>query len=133
VESVHALISVSKGGVVKTLIFDQFEFDNFASEESLEINVNCRRYPSANQFEELAEFVAACAGSEAAAKLGPALTYNDQASCSSIRHYLKRFASIDVPNPCEWQMYHLYVDDFEWDGVLETPELFIRYHWATTA
>lgn len=118
---------------MKTLVIDQFEFDNFASEESLEINVASRRYPSANQFNELAEFVAACVGSEAAANLGPPRTYEDHASCSSISNYLKRFASIDVPIPCDWRMYVLYVDDLEWDGVLETPTLFIRYHWASTA
>jgi hypothetical protein len=114
-------------------VFDQFEFDTFSSEESLEIHVASRATGTLEQFRDLREFVAASVGEGAFDKLGPALDYSDLASCSSVRAYLQRFAQIDVPDPCPWKMYVLYVDDLEWDGFFESPSLFIRYHWSSTA
>lgn len=118
---------------MRRLVYDQFEFDTFASEESLEIHIASRTTGSVVQYRELHEFVTASVGGDVFDKLGPALDYNDLASCSSVREYLKRFAQIDVPDPCEWKTYVLYEDDLEWDGIFEAPRMFIRYHWSSTA
>jgi hypothetical protein len=121
------------GRVVRRLIFDQFEFDSFSSEESLEIVVAKKQVASVAQFGDLREFVAASAGTGAAESLGQSRPFNDRASYSSVREYLKRFANIDVPDPNEWEMYVLFEDALEWDGVFEAPDMFIRYHWSSTA
>lgn len=118
---------------MRRLNFDQFEFDTFASEESLEIHVASRTTGSVVQYRDLREFVAESVGEDVFDKLEPAREYCDHASCSSVRAYLKRFAQIDVPDPCPWKMYVLFVDDLEWDGIFESPSMFIRYHWSSTA
>jgi hypothetical protein len=118
---------------VRRLFFDQFEFDSFSSEESLEIDVAQKRVATIAQFQDLREFVAAAVGVNAVEKLARSRRFDDRASSSSVRAYLKRFANIDVPDPCEWQMYVLFEDNLEWDGVFEAPDMFIRYHWSSTA
>ena len=118
---------------MRKLVFDEFEFDSPSSEERLEIHAACKRTDGIVEFRDLKAFVAASVGVDVIEKIGPARPFDDHASCSSVRAYLKRFASIEVPDPCQWKMYVLFVDDLEWDGIFETPNMFIRYHWLSTA
>jgi hypothetical protein len=118
---------------MRKLVFDQFEFDSFASEESLEIDVVSKVVNTVTQFADLREFVAATVGPSAVGKLGSPEQFNDLAGFSSVRAYLKRFANINVPETCDWLMHVLLEDDLEWDGVFETAESYIRYHWSSTA
>jgi len=118
---------------MRRLLFDQFEFDSFSSEESLEIHVASKKVGTVAQFRDLREFVTASAGADAMEKLGQPCRFDDRASYSSVRMYLKRFAQIDVPDPCTWQLYVLFEDILEWDGVFESPDMFIRYHGSSTA
>jgi hypothetical protein len=118
---------------MRRLFFDQFEFDSVSSEEELEIDVAQKGTASLAQFRDLREFVAECVGGGVAERLGLPRPYNDRAAFSSVRAYLKRFANIEVPDPCDWQMYVLSHEALDGDGVFETPDIFIRYHWSSTA
>jgi hypothetical protein len=118
---------------MRNLVFDQFEFDSFASEESLEIHVAVKKVAGVTQFSNLHTFVTASAGPDAIGKLGNPVPFNDHAGFSSVRAYLARFANIRVPDPCDWLMFVLFEDDLEWDGVFEARDMFIRYHWLSTA
>ena len=118
---------------MRKLYFDQFEFEDIAAEESLEIDVARKKQGHVVHFGDVCEFVVASAGEAAVEKLGHGRPFDDRASFCSVRAYLKRFANIDVPHPCDWQMYVLFEDNLEWDGVFESPTMFIRYHWSSTA
>jgi hypothetical protein len=118
---------------VRTLFFDQFEFDSFSSEEELHIWVATKKAASLPQFADRRAFVTHCVGAEAATGLGSPMSFRDQAGFSSVRAYLKRFANIDVPEPCGWAMYVLLDEGLEWDGVFESDDMFIRYRWSSTA
>ena len=90
---------------MRRLFFDQFEFDTFASEESLEIHVAAKIVTRVGvtpvvQFRDVAEFVAATDGPGSVEDFYEFTEFTDRGLYSSVREYLKRFASIDVPNPC---------------------------------
>jgi len=114
-------------------ILDQCEFDSFSSEESLEIHVAVKELATVRQFSNLHTFVTASAGPDAIEKLGNPVPFNDWVGFSPVRADLARFAGIHVPDPCDWLVLVLFEDDLEWDGVFETPDMFIRYHWLSTA
>ena len=118
---------------MRRLILDQFEFDSFASEESLEIHWASKLVNGIAQFADLQEFVVASGGFHASDELADPSPFDDRAVNSPVRSYLKRFASIDVPDPCDWLMYVLFEDGLEWDAVFENQTIFIRYHWLSTA
>ncbi|MEX1231263.1 MAG: hypothetical protein WEB58_13540 [Planctomycetaceae bacterium] len=118
---------------MRKLYFDQFEFDSSSSEESLEIHVALKQLQPQKQFDDLQSFAHASAGESASVNLGKLVPYQDLAGFSSIREYLKRFANINVPDPCDWQMVVLNEDDLYWDGILDSPDYFIRYQWSSTA
>ncbi len=118
---------------MRKLAFDQFEFDSIYSEQSLEIHVAAKVVTGITQFLDLNSFVVASAGPDTIKHLSAVSEFNDRAANSSVRHYLKRFADIDVPQQCDWKTYVLFVDDLEWDGFFVTPDQFIRYHWLSTA
>jgi hypothetical protein len=123
---------------MRRLFLDQFEFDNFASEESLEIHLAAKIVTRVSvtpvvQFRDVAEFVTATNGPGSVEDLSEFTEFTDCGLYSSVREYLKRFANIDVPNPCNWKMCILFQDDLDFDAVFDTPSLFIRYHWLSTA
>ena len=118
---------------MRKLIFDQFEFDSPDSEESLEIHVALKDTATARQFSSLHAFVAASVGPGGVGKHVNPVPFNDCASCSPVRDYLERYARINVPHPCDWKTFVLFQDDLEWDGIFETADTFIRYHWLSTA
>ena len=123
---------------MRRLFFDQFEFDTFASEESLEIHVAAKSIAAKSltrvaQFCDVAEFVAATDGPGSVDDLSEFTEFTERGLYSSVREYLKRFANIDVPNPCNWTMCVLFQDDLDFDAVFDTPSQFIRYHWLSTA
>ena len=119
---------------MRRLEFDHFEFDSVYSEEWLSLHIATKTVGKLRQFADAASFLAASNGGPVgAATLGEAQPYNDAAGFTSCRTYLKQFADIEVPDPCDWKMYVCLVDDLEWDGVFETPTMFIRYHWYSTA
>ena len=118
---------------MRRLFFDQFEFDSFSSEESLEIHVAHKVVTGIVQFESVNSFAAATNGPGAMDPHSEASHYADRAGCSSVRQYLRRFAGVNVPDPCNWKMWVLFEDDLEWDGIFKSPEMFIRYHWLSTA
>lgn len=118
---------------MRTLTFDQFEFESSSSEEALEIDVSEKRYGNYCPYPTIRSFVVHAARVAAAARLRDPSPYNDVAGFSSIRAYLKKFASIEVPDPCDWKLYVLQDDLEAWHGVIEAPTMFIRYRWSSTA
>jgi len=115
---------------MRTLVFDQFEFDVPDSEESLELWIAAKRdFP----FPDVRSFVAAATGAKAVEALGPSEPFSEHFGAGMVRSYLARFAGIVVPQPCDWPTYVLKQDNDEWDGVFDAGGMFIRYHWCTTA
>jgi hypothetical protein len=136
---VAIVITLCKGTALRVLYFDQFEFNSFSSEEILEIHIGAKHSQGITKFTDVIAFAQDSQARRVnhnpgdATHVGSPRPYVDTASYSSIRQYLKRFADLDVPDPCDWLVYVMYEDDLEWDGILETPTHFIRYHWESTA
>ncbi len=115
---------------MRTLTFDQFEFDNPSGEEHLTIALASRsNFP----FPTPSSFVAACVGIEAAGQLAPAVRFSDHFGYGMIRKYLSHFADLAVPESCLWPCFVLSDGPDEWQIVLEAPDQFIYYCWSTSA
>jgi hypothetical protein len=115
---------------MRTLIFDQFEFDPPDSEEALEISIAAKgKFP----FSEVQDFAAAIIGIDAAKDFSQATSFDESFGYGLIRDYLRKYADISLPSPCNWPTYIMVHDNDEWDGIIEGPSIFIRYHWSTSA
>ena len=115
---------------MRTIILDQFEFDHWDSEEHLEISIAAKgNFP----FPDVASFASAAIGVEHAKKLPDPQAYTDFAGSGNMRDYLKRYAAVTLPDTCDWPMYVIRTDPNDFDMMLDGPDLFIRYHWETSA
>lgn len=115
---------------MRTLTFDQFEFDHPSSEESLVISLASR---SEFPFPTPASFAAACVGTDDAACLGVPVKFSEHFGYGKVREYLSRFAAVTVPENCLWPCYVLAEGPDEWKIIIEAPGHFICYHWSTSA
>ena len=115
---------------MRTLTFDQFEFDPPDSEETLHLWIASK---SDFPFPDVRSFAAAAVSVEAAPALCQPVPFSDSFGYGIVRGYLPRFAGVTVPPSCTWPTYLLLDDVQEWDGVFEADGLFIRYHWWSTA
>ena len=115
---------------MRTLKFNQFEFDRSDSEESLEISIVTKRdwY-----FPDMLAFASSVWGAEAAKALPPPTTFEEHIGPGNVRDYLKKYADLTLPTPCEWTTYVVSNDWNDWDAILVGPEIQIHYHWGTTA
>lgn len=136
---------------MKTIEVDQFEFDNPQTEEHLQI-ATARR-------SEWVPTVAAFAASVGCGNLSPAILpkgrVDDLAGALAglaptlpasqplnailghrqVLSYLKRFAGIDAPEPCDWACWPIPNDEhfIEEKLLIETDDSFISYKWSTSA
>ena len=85
------------------------------------------------QYHNVEEFIAETIGPGSVADLSEFTEFNDRGLYSQVREYLKRFANIEVPNPCNWKTCVLFQDDLEFDAIFVTPQEFICYYWLSTA
>jgi hypothetical protein len=115
---------------MRTLTFDQFEFDPPDAEEGLEISIATRRD---RPFPDLATFASAVWGAEKAGNLPRPIPFEERIGPGNVRVYLQRYAALMLPDPCEWPTYVVSNEWNDWDAVLVGPETLIRYHWWTTA
>jgi hypothetical protein len=115
---------------MRTLTFDQFEFNPPDSEENLHLWIAAK---GDLPFPDVRSFVASAMSVEAASALRWPIPFSDSFGYGMVREYLLRFAGVAVPPACVWPTYLLLDDDQEWDGVFEADGLFIRYHWWSTA
>lgn len=140
---------------MRFLFFDQDEFDNSASEESLCLAVAWRETlkqfvaspnavtRSATELEILQAFVDRCVDTEARLEGRDAVrvsvepfqpvSFHSLVDEPTISDYLQRFARVTVEPQSEWPVY-VFRDD--WDDkqiVIATTTELIWYHWYTTA
>lgn len=115
---------------MRTLTFDQFEFDDPSGEERLEISLASR---SDFPFPTPSSFVAACVGIDAAGRLGPSVEFSEHFGYGKVREYLAHFAAVAIPENCSWPCYVLADGPDEWQIVIEAPGQFICYCWSTSA
>jgi hypothetical protein len=105
---------------MRRLSFDQFEFDLFASEESLDLVISSpTRHPDLRQF--LSECGATCLDGSPVPSVWPFWW--------SITKYLRRFAGLELPDPSECRAILVLRND--WDDLeiaIETGSLVIWYH-----
>jgi hypothetical protein len=115
---------------MRTLTFDQFEFDDPSTEERLELALAPR---TAFPFPSVASFIAASVGQAALNDLRSPVAYSDQMAYGLVRRYLSQFASVEVPEHCGWPCYVFADGPDHWQIVIEAPEQFILYGWSTSA
>jgi hypothetical protein len=116
---------------MRSWIVDQYEFDNWGTEENLEINyAKCGDFP----FPDVSAFVASAVGVDAASSLGEAVRFDEGFGYGLVRKYLHRFTGLEMPSPCVWPTYVLTEDsNNECHIILCGPDCYIRYSWYTTA
>jgi hypothetical protein len=113
-----------------TLSFDQFEFDPPDSEQALVISIAAR---DDRTFPDVAAFACAVWGDEASGKLAHPVPFAEDIGPGNVRAYLRRYAGIELPTPCDWSTHVLSDEWNDWEAVLAGPAIFVRYHWWTTA
>jgi hypothetical protein len=118
------------GEGMRTLTFDQFEFDPPDAEEALEISIATKRDRS---FPDVVAFASAVLGCDAPGKLPPPIAFREWGRSAGVRAYLQRHASVVLPDSCNWPTYIMSDDWDDWDALIVGPDMLIRYHWWTTA
>lgn len=112
---------------MRTIIIDQFEFENPSTEERLEVTTARR---SEFPFPNLSSFANAH-GFEGL--LPEAVPFGDLPGSQSEIGYLRRYAGIEVSEPCLWACRQLPSGEDARHLLLETEEGFISYKWSTSA
>src|SRR6185312_3322089 len=111
---------------MKIVAIDQFEFENSAAEEFVEIAVARKsRFP----FPSVSSFVGARLGVEASLQLPDSLPFDQCAGSQEARDHLQNFAQLSLPQSCSWPTYLFSAGPDEFDLVVCTPEQFIHYRW----
>jgi hypothetical protein len=115
---------------MRTLTFDQWEFEPPDGEERLEISIAAK---DERAYSSVAAFAGAVYGIKSAGKLSSPVPFTDAIGPGNVRAYLARYAGVKLPTPCTWPT-HVISDDWnDFDAVLAGPTTFIRYHWWTSA
>lgn len=115
---------------MRTLTFDQWEFEPPDGEEGLEISIAAKNnllYPN------VAAFADAVYGIKSDRNLASPIPFSEGIGPGNVRTYLQRYAGLDLPTPCDWPTHVILNDWNDFDAVLVGPTMFIRYHWSTTA
>jgi len=112
---------------MRTVIIDQFEFENPSTEERLEVTTARR---SDFPFPNLSSFAGAH-GFEGV--LPDAVPFSDLPGSQSEIGYLRRYAGIEVFEPCLWACRELPSGHDGRHLLLETEDGFISYKWSTSA
>jgi hypothetical protein len=119
---------------MRTLTFDQWEFDPPDGEEGLEVSVAAKNdflYP------DVVAFARAVPGLEFGEKLAAPVPFTEEIGAAKglghVRTYLERYAGVTLPTPCDWPTYIVSNDWNDFDAVLVGPAIYVRYHWSTTA
>jgi hypothetical protein len=119
---------------MRTLTFDQWEFDSPDAEEGLEISIAAKNeflYPDAVAFARAAH------GIKFDESLVAAVPFTEELGATNgpghVRAYLHRYAGVTLPSPCDWPTHIISNEWNDFDAVLVGPTIFIRYHWSTTA
>jgi hypothetical protein len=115
---------------MRTLSFDQFEFDPPDSEQALVISIAAR---DEHIFPDVADFARAVWGDEDPGKLSRPVPFAEDIGPGNVRAYLRQYAGVALPTPCHWPTYVLADEWNDWEAVLAGPTIFLRYHWWTTA
>lgn len=115
---------------MRTLTFDQYEFDPPDAEEGLEISIVTKRDLP---FPDVVAFASAVLGSDSAQKLPPPIAFQAWGRAAGARAYLQRYASVMLPGSCDWPTYVVSDDWDDSDALIVGPDMLIRYHWWTTA
>ena len=115
---------------MKTLVFDQDEFDDPASEQRVEIAISHRKgFPHPT----MAKFADAVVGAGWGAKLTAPKAFSAIPTFAGDAEYLTRFSEITVPKNCNWPC--VIVSD-EWNErhlLLDLGHAFVSYRWSTSA
>jgi hypothetical protein len=115
---------------MRTLTFDQWEFEPPDGEQRLEISIAAK---SDRAYANVAAFAGAVYGIKSAGKLSSPVSFTEHIGPGNIRAYLQRYAGVKLPTPCNWPTHVISNDWNDFDAVLAGPATFIRYHWWTTA
>jgi hypothetical protein len=118
---------------MRTLTFDQWEFDPPDGEEGLEISIAAKNdvlYPNVAAF---ARAVHGFKFDESLTSVAFAEELGAANGTGHVRTYLQRFAGVTLPTPCDWPTYIVSNDWNDFDAVLVGPTIYVRYHWSTTA
>jgi hypothetical protein len=116
---------------MKTLIFDQYEFENWASEELLEISI-AKRHEFA--IESLDHFAAIMLRHHNAPLPLPAATrFSSLSTFSEDVRYLRDYAGIPVPDNCDWQCHVISNDRNDRHLIFDLGDLFISMNWSMSA
>jgi hypothetical protein len=117
---------------VRTWTFDQWEFEEPAGEESLEVSAASK---SSFPFSDAQTFISAAVGETSLENLAEPIGFDSHAAAQHIRQYLASYCSIDIPIPCAWATYDFTDYDHapEWEVVICTPTGFIRAYWISIA
>ena len=115
---------------MKIVAVDQFEFENPATEEFVEIAVARK---SSFPIPSVSSFVGARLGVEASLQLPDSVPF-DQCSGSQVaRQHLLNFAQFSLPQSCSWPTHTFSLGPDEWHLVVCAPEQFVHYRWRTSA
>jgi len=98
---------------MRTLTFDQYEFDPSDSEEGMEISIVTKRD---RPFPDVVGFASAILGAEAATKLPSPIAFERCDRSRNARAYLERHADVILPSPCEWPTFVVSDDWDDWDA-----------------
>jgi hypothetical protein len=115
---------------MRTLTFDHWEFEPPDGEEGLEISIAVKHdllFPSVEAFAD------AVYGIKPRRDLAAPVPFAEGMGQGDIRKYLKRYAGLELPTPCDWPMHIVSNDWDDFDAVLVGPTMLLRYHWSTTA
>src|SRR6188472_1231184 len=110
---------------MRRLSFDQHEFEQSESEESLELAISDPR-----QHPELKSFLTDCGASSQEG----AVPSQGWPRWHTVVEHLRKFAGIELPHPTQCRTILVICDD--WDDLeleVEAGPHLIWYHWFTTA
>ena len=114
---------------MRVITVDQFEFSNAGSEESLEIALSSMgRAP----IKTVAQFLQVRLR-DLVGQTGAPVPFSEQFGYQLVRPYLRQFAAVELPQPCDWPTYVVADGPNEWRLILCGPALLIDYGWLSTA
>src|ERR1700749_3889888 len=119
---------------MRTLTFDQWEFDPPDGEEGLEISIAAKNdflYPN------VVAFARAVHGFNFGENLVAPVPFTEELGAAKgpghVRTYLEPYAGLQLPATCDWPTHVVSNDWNDFDAVLVGPTMYVRYHWSTTA
>jgi hypothetical protein len=116
---------------MRTVLVDPFEFENFASQESLEVNVARQSgYPHP----DLSAFIASVIVPQLRKSIAEPVPFYSIDDRQRVSANLKQFADVDIPLHADWPTY--LVEESNWNLthlIVSMRGAFVRYCWSTSA